>query len=387
MSAWRFISEKLKFDGKAAVSAIAVSSVIIIVSLCISAGFRDEIRRGISSVNGDITLSDPASNHLNGGKPIPAAPSYSDLILSVDGVVGMKPAIYRAGVIKTGEGIKGVMFKGVENSDSTALTAGIPRNLALEMNLHTGDRFTSYFIGENVKARNFTVTEIWDGILDSEEAMVIYTGIEDLRRVNGWEQNEASVLEITLDDRFSDRRSLEMKSREIGDIAFSAGREDEPVLMSKASSETFPQLFDWISLIRANVTAILALMIIVAGFNMVSGLLIMIFRSSSTIGILKTLGMTDRQIAKSFLLTAGRAILKGLAIGNAAGIILCLAQKFSGLLKLDPESYFVSKVPISMDWGAILATDIISFVAILILLALPALFISRIDPADTVKSQ
>lgn len=387
MQDWKFISGKLKFDGKAAVSAIAVSSVIVIVSLCVSAGFRDEIRRGISSVNGDITLSDPAANHLSGGNPIPAVPSYSDLILSVDGVSGMAPAIYRAGVIKTEEGIKGAMFKGVERSDSTALAAGVPRKLAREMNLHEGDRFTSYFIGDNVKARNFTVTEIWDGILDSEESMIIYTGIDDLRRVNGWKEDEASVVEITLDDRFPDKRSLEMKSREIGDIAFNSAGEDEPVLMSKASSEIFPQLFDWISLIRANVTAILALMIIVAGFNMISGLLIMIFRSISTIGILKTLGMTNRHIAKAFLMTSGRAVIKGLAIGNAAGIILCLLQKSTGLLKLDPENYFVSKVPVSMDWGAILATDIISFAAIMILLALPALFISRIDPADTVKAQ
>ncbi len=113
----------------------------------------------------------------------------------------------------------------------------------------------------------------------------------------------------------------------------------------------------------------------------------MIFRSISTIGILKTLGMTNRNIAKAFLMTSGRAVIKGLAIGNAAGIILCLLQKSTGLLKLDPENYFVSKVPVSMDWGAILATDIISFAAIMILLALPALFISRIDPADTVKAQ
>ena len=134
-----------------------------------------------------------------------------------------------------------------------------------------------------------------------------------------------------------------------------------------------------------NVLFILILMTIVAGFNMISGLLIMLFENISTIGLLKTLGMTDRAIAKVFLSSSAVLAIKGMAIGNALAIIFCVVQSTTHVLKLDPVNYFVSYVPVHPDMGLILTADVIAFAAIMLLLLIPCLFISKVDPAETVR--
>ena len=134
-----------------------------------------------------------------------------------------------------------------------------------------------------------------------------------------------------------------------------------------------------------NVLFILILMTIVAGFNMISGLLIMLFENISTIGLLKTLGMTDRAIAKVFLSSSAVLAIKGMAIGNALAIIFCVVQSTTHVLELDPVNYFVSYVPVHPDMGLILTADVIAFAAIMLLLLIPCLFISKVDPAETVR--
>ena len=127
------------------------------------------------------------------------------------------------------------------------------------------------------------------------------------------------------------------------------------------------------------------LMTLVAGFNMISGLLIMLFENISTIGLLKSLGMTDRSIAKVFLASAASLVGKGMLIGNAAALLFCMIQGTTHLLRLDPENYYVSFVPVHVDFGMILLADVAAFAAIMILLLIPCLFISKVDPARTVR--
>ena len=126
-------------------------------------------------------------------------------------------------------------------------------------------------------------------------------------------------------------------------------------------------------------------MTIVAGFNMISGLLIMLFENISTIGLLKSLGMTDRAISKVFLSSSAVLVLKGMAVGNIIAAVLCTLQNATKVLKLDPENYFVSYVPVNLDFGMILTADVLSFVIIMLLLLIPCLFISKVDPAETVR--
>ena len=148
---------------------------------------------------------------------------------------------------------------------------------------------------------------------------------------------------------------------------------------------SYPQLFDWLDLIDFNVFVILVLMTIVAGFNMISGLLIMLFENISTIGLLKAIGMTDRAISKVFLSSSAFLVFKGMAVGNLLAVLFCVIQDKTGLLRLDPENYFVSSVPVDLDLGMVLTADAISFVVIMILLLIPCLSISKVDPADTVR--
>ena len=151
--------------------------------------------------------------------------------------------------------------------------------------------------------------------------------------------------------------------------------------------DRYPQIFDWLNLIDFNVLFILVLMTIVAGFNMVSGLLILLFRSISTIGTLKSVGMTDRSIAKVFLRVASRIVWKGMAIGNGIALLFCVLQRETHLLKLNPQNYFVSFVPVHLNLPAILVADAAAYIVIMLLLLIPCLFISRVDPAQTVRAQ
>ena len=157
--------------------------------------------------------------------------------------------------------------------------------------------------------------------------------------------------------------------------------------MATSVMRLYPQIFDWLTLIDFNVVFILLLMTVVAGFNMISGLLIMLFRHISTIGTLKSMGMTDRSIAKVFLRVAARTVLTGMAWGNGLALLFCAVQGTTHLLKLNPVNYFISFVPVHVNLPRILVADVLSFAVILLLLLIPCLFISKVDPARTVRAQ
>ena len=144
-------------------------------------------------------------------------------------------------------------------------------------------------------------------------------------------------------------------------------------------------MFDWLDVIEFNVFFILMLMTVVAGFNMISSLLILLFENISTIGLLKSLGMTDRSISKVFLTSSASLVLKGMFWGNLVAVLFCMVQGTTHLLKLDPENYFVSYVPVNLDLGSVLTADLIAFAVIMLLLLIPCMFISRVDPAETVR--
>jgi lipoprotein-releasing system permease protein len=193
------------------------------------------------------------------------------------------------------------------------------------------------------------------------------------------------MMEVVLTSDFKNEKSMKQAASEIGFIMNSYEQDEDDTLVATSAVSKYPQIFSWLSLIDFNVFFILVLMTIVAGFNMISGLLIMLFENISTIGLLKSLGMTDMSISKVFLSSSAVLVLKGMAIGNAAGMLFCLIQGTTHLLKLDPENYFVSYVPVHLDLAAILTADAAAFVVIMLLLMIPSLFISKVDPAQTVR--
>ena len=379
MNASAFIARKLRFQGRIAVATIAIASFIIILAVAVSAGFRKELRGGIASISGDIRLTSPDLNYINESSPIRSDASYMPSLDSLSGIDKITPAVYRAGIIKSETDIQGVLFKGIPGGGDSLKVA--------ILGLEEGDQMLTYFVGKSVKARKFRIASIYDDILGSDDRLIVYAGIEDMQRVNGWDPNEVSAIEITLDDKLRSAEMMREMTQEVGARVLFNTPEDESTVVASSALNMYPEIFSWLDLIDFNVLFILILMTIVAGFNMISSLLIMLFRNISTIGILKSMGMTDRSIASVFLRVASSVVLKGMAAGNALALLFCFVQNRTHIIGLNPENYFVSFVPVSIDLVNVIAADVISYLVIMLLLLLPCLFVSGVDPASTVRAR
>lgn len=371
--------------------SIAVSFLIMIVSVSVSSGFRNEIRDGISDLTGDVQLMPVDMNYISEASPISVNQSFIPDIEAIPEVKNITPAVYRAGIVKKGESIHGVLFKGTprekSESDTVKLGVSIPVRLSDMLGLKVGDKLLTYFVGEKVKVRNFNITSLYEGVMDGTDNIVVLADIADLQRLDGWTSDEASVLELALVPGAKTDAGMRAVTDEVGHIALDLAGEDDDTLVATSVISRYPQIFDWLNLIDFNVLFILVLMTIVAGFNMISGLLIMLFRNISTIGTLKSLGMTDKAIAKVFLRVASVIVFKGMLVGNGIALLLCGIQKWTHVIKLNPENYFVPFVPVSLNLPAVLAADLLSWLVIMLLLLIPCLFISRVDPAQTVRAQ
>lgn len=365
--------------------SIAVSYLVMIIAVSVSSGFRQEIRAGLADLSGDIRILPPSQSVLDEALPIEKNAAYRPYIEDVDGISEIRPVVYKAGIVKHSDNIHGVLFKGVESDDTVQLAVSIPRRLAEISGLAPGDRMLTYFVGESVKARQFNVTSVYDALVETDDKLVVYADIADLQRVSGWDEGYVSCLEIMLEDGMRNEDDIESANSQIGTLINAFSSDDEEYVIASSSVSSYPQLFDWLDLIDFNVLFILVLMTIVAGFNMISGLLIMLFENISVIGLLKALGMTDRAISKVFLSSSAVLVLKGMALGNILSALFCIVQSTTKVLRLNSENYFVSYVPVKMDPGLILTADAISFVVIMALLLIPCLFISKVDPADTVR--
>lgn len=391
MDASFFIAGRLRFRRRIVMVSIAVSYLVMIVAVAVSSGFRSEIRTGLSSVTGDVRLTPPDLNVFDENRPIEGHPAYLPYVETVDGVDEVIPVIYRAGIVKNDDNIHGVIFKGIPKEmltdvhDTLALGVSIPRRLAEISGLEVGDRMLSYFVGKTVKARQFNVAAIHDAIVELDQNLVVHASLSDMQRLNAWSEDEVSCFEILLEPGYDDEADIAYACAEIGTTVNAYSDDDEETVIATSSIDSYPQLFDWLNLIDFNVFLVLLLMTVVAGFNMISGLLIMLFENISTIGLLKSLGMTDKAISKVFLSSSSVLVLKGMAWGNGLAFLFCLIQGATHILKLNPENYFVSFVPVSPDLGMILLADAASFIGIMLLLLIPCMFISKVDPAETVR--
>ena len=387
MKATKFIAKQLSFHGRIAMATTAVASFIIIIAVAISSGFRKELRDGIASISGDIQLTAPDLNIVNENSPIRRHPGFLPVLDTLEGIRSIRPAIYRAGIIKNGENIHGVLFKGVEDGTVDSLNVSIPKRLAELLSLHEGDKMLTYFVGEKVKARQFRIKDIYPDLLGNDNALIVYAGLSDMQRLNGWGPEDVSALEIIVDDELRNKTAMKEISDEVGARVLLYTPEDEDTVVASSALNKYPEIFSWLDLIDFNVLFILILMTVVAGFNMISGLLILLFRNISTIGTLKSLGMRDKGIAGVFLRVTAVIVGKGMLAGNAIAIVLCLIQKSTHILKLNQANYFVSYVPVEINPTGIITCDAIAFAAIMLLMLIPCMFISRIDPSETSKTE
>jgi len=384
MEAGRFIARKLSFQGNVAVIAIAVSFLVMIVAVAVSSGFRRAVRSGVAQMTGDIRIQPQDRSEGEMASISRDLPSRA-AILSVPGVRDIRPVVLRSGVVKNGDIIHGVLVKGVERADSS-LFVSVPERLSRILGVGVGDQLTTYFIGERVRVRRFRISAVHRDLIEMDDNLLIYANLEDMQRLNGWDTDQVSCLEVEVADTYRGQEALDGISAQVGAILLDSGVPEEEDLYVSSSRRQYPQVFDWLELLDFNVLVILLLMTVVAGFNMVSGLLILLLRNISTIGTLKTLGMDDKAVGGVFVRVGAGVVLKGMLIGNALALLFCLVQGTTHLIPLDPANYFVSYVPVHVNLLWILAADILAFLVILAMLWLTARYVSRIDPAQTVKA-
>ena len=390
-----FIARRLRYKGRVVMAAVAVSFFVVIIAVAVSAGFRHEIRGGISKMAGDILLTSPDFNYLDEKSPLSVNQSYIPKLDSLEGVEKVSPVICRAGIVRHNEDIYGVMVKGVEGGvrqatgahvdDTVALAVAVPASMAEQAGIRKGDRLLTYFIAEKIKVRQFNVVDIYEPLVRVDDRFLIYADISDMRRLNGWTDEQASMFEVILSQEYTDRDGLELKSAQIEDLIYENASDDDDLLRTFSSAKRYPQIFDWFGVIDFNAVFVLLLMIAVAGVNMITGLLIMLFENVSTIGLLKSIGMRNWAIARVFLMRAMGVVLKGMVIGNVLAFAFCVVQDATHFISLDPVNYFVSYVPIHLDVATIILADAVAFASIMVLMLIPSMFVLRVDPAKTVK--
>lgn len=379
--------------------SVALSIAVIIIAVSVSNGFRSEIGGKARGFMGDITLAEPGLDITGESGPVSSNPTYMERLSALESVDRISGVSYRKGILKTGEEIGGVLFKGLDSTYnmefySRYLTEGrlpqlagkrisneimMSKRLAQMLGYKVGDKVTAYFVDDQVKVRRFDLTGIFDAQLEQLDKYLAIADIRHINRLNGWEEGYSGY-EIFLKDEDTEKHLLDIE-----DIIYQYTTEDDTPLVPASLQEKYYILYDWLHLLDLNVLIVLALMIAVAGFNMVSGLLIMLFERISQIGLLKAMGMTNSAVSRIFLTKSALVVLQGMLWGNATAIALCLVQMNFNVITLDPQNYFVSAVPIDFNLPWIIGMNAVSFAAIMLIMILPCHFISRIDPAATMR--
>jgi len=231
------------------------------------------------------------------------------------------------------------------------------------------------------RSRKFTISGIYETSLEEFDKMYVFCDIGHIKRLNGWEDDKVSGFEIFIDD-FDRLAEMTMAVRDAIGYKIS---EDETKFKVTNIREKYPQIFDWLNFQDLNVIIIITLMLIVAGFNMISGLLILILEKTNMIGILKALGSEDVTIRRVFLYQAAYLIGKGLLWGNLIGIGLAMLQLKTGLISLDPTSYYIKYVPVNLELTHILLLNVGTMAAIILMLLVPSKLISRITPVKAIR--
>lgn len=387
-----------KLSNIIATASVGISIAVMIISIAIANGFRSEIREKASGFNGDITLSAPGidiTNHLYPIKPLP----FIGKIDSLPEVESVQPVAYRTALLKSDTQIQGVMVKGVDGDYnlkffSNCLVEGelpdyaqpsndilISRRLADMLGYKTGDKVLTYFVEDDVQLRRFNIKGIFNAQLDELDKTLVIADMRHVARVNGWRDGELSGYEIALQGK--NEKQTAACAEKIEEILFNNTGEDDSSVVANTLEDRFYVLFDWLHLLDVNVFVILALMVVVAGFNMISGLLILLFERISQIGLLKALGMKDKEIYKIFIWRASFTVFKGLVAGNAVAVILCWLEDKHKFVELDPVNYFVNYVPIDITATTIITINVVAFALIMLAMLVPCMFISKVSPAKT----
>lgn len=378
---------------KIAVGGIALGICVMLLSVFVIMGFKQEITDKLSGFVAHVDVS------VYGNQPLRASDTLLSLLKNDKLVKSATPYVVKPAILKSPSEIHGIVLRGGDSlyrspfyarhlkegrfpdfsgsraSGEVLLSASVANLLKVGL----GDKVTAYFVQEPVRARVFVIAGIYDTGFKEYDDMMVLCDIRHLQRLNGWQNKEVSGIALEL----FDLKDIPVASVGIEE-RLSEGMEGEAYCVGTLYSMA-PQVFDWLSLLNMNVVVILTLIIVVAGFNMVSGLLILILDKTALIGILKTLGARNVSLRRLFLYMAGGLVVRGMLIGNVLALGLAGLQYAFHIVSLDPEMYYMETVPIVFNIGVILLLNVGVLLLSVVMLLVPAMLISGIRPIKVLR--
>ena len=380
---------------------VALSLSVMLLSVTIILGFHRQIHEFAFSQTGHISLNGYGSNWKTSTTPVYVSPELLSFLREEKGVSSVSPLIQQAGLLKTEGDFSGILLYGIDStfrsryfteqiksgtlpsfseSEYSRPPIVLPSHVARRMNYKVGDAVRIYFFGEKMRVRVFELQAIYESTgLELSPALC---PISSLQRLNHWDENTYSRLIIMLQDPDAAYPTLEHLISTLQARPDLIGEENYGLNLGQ---ELQPELFNWLAFLDTNVYALLSLMVLVGGFAMITGLIIIVLDKSKQIGILKALGATNRQLRQTFLQIAARLILRGIFWGNAIALVLSLAQRHFKIIKLNPANYFTDSVPIHFDLPLWIVINVGTLIVILLMVLVPASLVSRIHPAESMR--
>lgn len=384
-----------------AILGIALGLAVMILAVAIIVGFKKEVRNKVIGFGSHIQITNFDNNTSFESTPIAVSDTLLQDLKSFPGIRHVEAYATKPGILKTDSDFQGIVLKGVDTdfdwtffrdnlkegalftvqSDKTTTDVLISKYLSDLLNLKVGESFLTYFVQEDVRARKFKVTGIYETGFEDYDKYFVIADIKQVRRLNGWDQDQVSGLELLVDDY--DR--LDPITEEL--YFYLAEKQDRTgnTFYTRSIKEMNPMIFEWLDILDINVVVILVLMLAVAGFTMISGLLIVILERTNMIGILKALGENNTSIRKIFLYVSFFLIGKGMLWGNLIGIALCLIQSHFRIISLDPSIYYLDAVPIDLNVFSLILLNVGTLCAAMLMMLGPSYLIMKIDPAKSIR--
>ena len=384
-----------------ATAGIAVGLMVMILTMSVTRGFKCQIRDKVMGFSQHITVTNTYVGMGIIEDPVTCTDSAFKALSDLELVERVQPFVNKPCIVRTDEAFHGFMLKGIDaNYDRTFLNqymleGGFPelqdslgsnwiilsRTIADMLGLEVGSKADVYFMQNQVRIRRLTVTGIYETGFLEYDRMFGVSELALLQRLNEWTPDEYTGLEIRLkdyqriDDGYSQVRGVMNELESINDEDY----------LVQTMYDTHSGLFAWLDVLDLNVWIILALMLGIAGFTMISGLLIIIFERTATIGTLKSMGASNSTVRKVFLRLASYIIIKGMAIGNVVGIVICFVQQWFHIIPLDPANYYLDSVPMQIGLGWLIILNVVMFILSMLMMLIPSAVISRIVPSKSIR--
>lgn len=386
---------------KIAVAAVALSVAVMIVSMSVIIGFKNEIMDKVVGFGSCVNIVNRETGGNYETMPISSEQDFFPSIENEQGINHIQRYVMKPAILKSGADILGVIIKGVGSEYdfkffednmlegcAPKIVAGqktdsmlISKRMADLLNLKLGDKVVAYFVQDPPRMRKYTVSGIYQTGLEDYDKLFCFTDMTDIQKINGWNENQISGFEVMIDD-FSKLEDMSSLVREYAGYQIS---EDGAMLRVTNVKDNNRQLFDWITLTEMNVYVILAIMFFVAFVNMSTAMLIIIFERAAMIGIMKAVGSSNWLIRKIFIIQSVHITSRGVVIGNIVAAVLILLEQYFHLVGLDPASYYVDHVPAEFQLWYFIAIDLGTLLVMSIMLVLPSMAISKMEPAKVVN--